>query len=490
MNQSLPQSPQTMISFADPITWGWIYYASEWLIRVAMVLIVPVRRTPAAAKGWLLLIFFFPWAGLILYFILGRNRWPQWRLDRYQRLREAFFPVLQRLGKSTNIFHPELSSELNMAVRLAENLGDHPILGGNGADILVDYDDSIRRLITDIDAARNHVHVLFYIFEDDAVGQSVVEALARAVARGVTCRALVDAIGSRSSLRTLTPKLTAAGVAIHELLPVGLFNRKSARFDLRNHRKIAIIDGRIGYTGSQNLVNAVYKPGIVYEELMVRVTGPVVLELQAVFVWDWFLETDEILDGELVFPDPVLTGAAAAQGLPSGPGFPTENNQRLIVALIHAARERVVITTPYFIPDEPLLQALQTAGLRGVEVHLVLSAIADQLLVTLAQRSYYDELLDAGVKIHLYRPKFLHAKHVTIDDQITLVGSSNMDLRSFSLNAEFSLLFYDRDVTARVHEQQERYFNNSDPLTAQKWDERSLPAKIGQNLARLLSPLL
>jgi cardiolipin synthase len=160
------------------------------------------------------------------------------------------------------------------------------------------------------------------------------------------------------------------------------------------------------------------------------------------------------------------------------------------VALVHGARERVVLTTPYFIPDEALLQALQTAVLRGVEVHLVVSRLADQLLVSLAQKSYYAELLRAGIRIHRYREKFLHAKHLSIDGEVTLVGSSNMDIRSFVLNAEVSVVFFDRGVTARLRAEQERYFAASDLLSAEGWDNRRLAAKVCENLARLMSPLL
>src|SRR5262249_19256238 len=177
--------------------------------------------------------------------------------------------------------------------------------------------------------------------------------------------------------------------------------RKAARLDLRNHRKVAVIDGAVGYAGSQNLVGAEFKPGLVYEELVARVTGPIVLELQYVFVGDWYLETEEVLDGVDIFPDPVHTGGVAAQTLPSGPSYPAQNNRRVVVSLLYAARKRAVITTPYFIPDEPLLLALKTAASRGVEVHLIVSRQQDQLLVGLAQKSYYEELLEAGVKIHL-----------------------------------------------------------------------------------------
>jgi cardiolipin synthase len=332
--------------------------------------------------------------------------------------------------------------------------------------------------------------LLFYIFADDQATAPVIEALGRAVKRGVRCRVLADAIGSRSGLRALRPRLTALGVEVHEMLPVRLLPWRKARLDLRNHRKIAVIDGRVGYTGSQNLVTGNYTQGITYEDLMVRVTGPVVLELQYVFAADWFLETSEVLDSETEFPSPEITGDVPAQALPSGPDFPTQNNQRLFVALIHGSRKQVVLTTPYFIPDEPLLQAMQTAALRGVDVHLVVSEKADQLIVGLAQKSYYEELLEAGVQIHLYRTNFLHAKHLSVDDSVALIGTSNLDIRSFALNAEVMLMICDAGVTARLVAEQLRYFENSRLLSLSTWQGRSFGSQLAENLARLLSPLL
>lgn len=478
------------MTWTEPAAWGWIFVASEWVIRLAMLAVVPFRRTPAAAKGWLLLIFFEPWIGLLLYWLIGRPTLPRWRHEQIARIPHAFAGVRKRLVCHPNVFHPDVGIDLAPAVTLAENLGRMPILGGNAVELLVDYEGTVDRLVADVDAARHHVHLLFYIFADDSTTARVIDALGWAVRRGVQCRVLVDSVGSRATLPTLIPKLTGLGVAVHETLPVGFWRGRMARLDLRNHRKIAVIDGRVAYTGSQNLVAAAFKEGITYEELMIRVTGPVVLALQYVFVADWFLEAGEVLDCTEVFPDPPVTGSVAVQSLPSGPDFPTQNNQRLIVALVHGARRRVVITTPYFIPDEPLLQALQTAVLRGVEVHLIVSAKEDQWLVCLAQKSYYEELLEAGVQIHLYRQNFLHAKHLSVDDSVCLIGTSNMDIRSFALNAEIILVIYDTDVTARLAGEQKRYAGHCELLTLAEWRSRPFRNKLAQNLARLLSPLL
>jgi cardiolipin synthase len=455
-----------------------------------MLVVVPFRRSPEAAKGWLLLVFFLPLPGLVLYLLIGRPTHPRWRYRRFARLPEVFEPVRQRLAAGSRVCRPDLPPALSQAAGLVQNLAHLGTLEGNDAELLAGYDRSIDRLVADIDQARNHVHLLYYIFADDETGRKIVDSLGRAAKRGVTCRVLIDALGSRRWSRALAGKLTDLGVAVHQVLPVSWLRPWSARADLRNHRKIAVIDGRVRYTGSQNLVDAAFKPGIVYEELVVRVTGPVVLQLQAVFVADWFLETQEVLHDPELFPDAPATGAVAAQVLPSGPDYPTANAQRLVVALVHCARERVVITTPYFIPDSPLLQALQTAVLRGVEVHLVVSRLADQLLVSLAQRSFYGELLRGGVRVYRYRDKFLHAKHLSIDGAVALIGSSNMDMRSFVLNAEVSLVVYDAGVAERLRAEQERYFAGSDVLSAEEWDRRPLASKVCENVARLFSPLL
>jgi cardiolipin synthase len=478
------------MAWTDSIVLAWIFFTGEWVIRLAMLVVVPLRRTPAAAKGWLLLIFFEPWVGLIIYLLIGRAKLPRARRQRLAALPQALAKVVARLTGHPHIFHPDVGPALSQAVNLAEKLGQSPILGGNDVELLIDYDRTIARLVADIDQAAHHVHLLFYIFADDAATAPVIDALGRAAKRGVSCRVLADAIGSRTALRSLGPKLAQRGVALHAMLPVSLFPWRRARLDLRNHRKIAVIDGHVGYTGSQNLIAADFKKGLAYEDLMARVTGPVVLELQYIFAADWFLETNEVLDGPTEFPGPAIAGGVPAQVLPSGPAFSTQNNQRLFVALIHGAVKQVVLTTPYFIPDEPMLQAIQTAAFRGVEVHLVVPDKGDQALVRLAQESYYAELLEAGVHIHLYGKNFLHAKHLRIDDSVALIGSSNLDIRSFVLNAEVMLMVYDRDVARRLAVEQDRYFANSGLLTAAAWGRRSFGRKLAGNLARLLSPLL
>ncbi len=469
--------------------WAWTFFIAEWAIRLVMLFYVPQKRSPAAARTWLLLIFIEPFLGLFLYALLGRAYMPKRRIE----LQEEVSRLIKRKVKplESHVRRPDLPPEFLQAVRLAENLGDFPILGGNHVELLPDYDGAVGRLIADIAAARRHVNLLYYLFADDKIGNRVADALIAAARRGVVCRLLLDSFASRRALRTLAPRLRAAGVEVVAVLPLGFFRRKAARLDLRNHRKIAVLDGRIAYVGSQNIVDADFKRGIVYEELVARVTGPVVHELQAVLLADRFFETEtEASQEEESFPVLDHTGDVEAQTLPSGPGYPFENNLRLVVALLYAAQKRVVMTTPYFIPDDTLLQAMTTAAQRGVEVHLVVSSKADQWLVGLAQRSYYEELLTAGVRIHVYKTHFLHAKHLSIDDQVALIGSTNMDMRSFALQCEVSLLVYDETVVKALHAVQQRYFDGSSVLTPEQWRRRPLLVRLLQNLARLVDSVL
>jgi cardiolipin synthase len=318
----------------------------------------------------------------------------------------------------------------------------------------------------------------------------VADALTRATARGVQCRVLIDAVGGERGLAGLGPRLRAAGADVRAMLPGGLLRRSAGRFDLRNHRKIVVIDGRIGYTGSQNIADATFVAGYPNEELMARVTGPVVAQLEGVFLTDWFLETNQRLNLQELASGMTVAGESVAQVLPSGPGYPLENARDVFIALLYSARKSVVITTPYFIPDEPFLQALRAAAARGVDVHLVVSKHANQPVSQFAQRAYYEDLLAAGMQIHLYRPRFLHAKHWSVDDQVAVVGTTNIDIRSFALNAEVSLLVFDPAVVATLARVQARYFAESDLLDAHAWNRRPFVAKVAQNVARLADSLL
>ncbi len=464
-------------------TLGEAYYVVEWIIRLAMLAVVPFRRSPAAASSWLLLIFFLPLPGLVLFLAIGTPQFPRWRGVRFERLRPLFAEVAGQMQRAAP---PEPDTPADIAA-LADRLGGLPATGGNTVTLLDDYDATVDRLIADIDQARHHVRLLAYIFADDALAQRVIAALGRAVRRGVACHVLVDPVGSHRWIKGTLDALRREGVHVRAALPFHLLRGRTRR-DMRNHRKLFIVDGAIGYAGSQNIVAKDFRPGVVNRELVARVTGPAVAAMSAIFVADWYLETEDLLDSAIAVP--AQSGADALQVLPSGANYPLEGFLTMLTWQVGQAESEIVIVTPYLIPDEALLVALQTAVVRGVEVHIVVSAVVDQWLVNLAQASYYDELLARGVRIHRYRGYLLHAKAVRIDERLGIVGSSNVDIRSFQLNEEVSLLLLGREAIRDLQQIQNGYLAASDEIALDAWRQRRRLRKLAENGARLVSPLL
>ena len=267
----------------------------------------------------------------------------------------------------------------------------------------------------------------------------------------------------------------------------------TARYDLRNHRKSAVIDGNKGYTGSHNVTEPSYGGkggGQLWHDLTLRLTGPVVLQLQGVFLEDWYSETGEMMDAEHLFNEPLQPGGSVMQTVPSGPSYATENYQRLIVASIIGAREQVTITTPYLIPDAGLLQAIEVACLRGVRVRLIVPEKSDQFVVGHAARAYFGDLLRIGVELYLYQDGLLHAKTMSVDGELTFLGSSNFDIRSFALNFEINLILYGRDENELLLDAQEEYRSRSRRLVLEEWQARPRWMPPVESVTKLFSPLL
>ena len=472
------------------LPWSWTLMAGEWLVRLTMLAYIPQRRPPAAARTWLLLIFLFPWAGLVVHLIVGRIQIPKRRRTLLENLSRTVREAAQGLPPEIRTPLDQLPEGVANAARLAERLTAFPMLSGNTVELLSEYEASLERLAADIRNARLRVHLLYYIYGDDDVAERVTQALEQAARKGVQCRLLLDGIGSKQALKTVAPRLRAAGVEVTEVLPVRFLRPRGTRVDIRNHRKVAIIDGQIGYVGSQNVVAPRFVPGFPNEELVARVTGPIVAELGAVFWVDRLQETEPTADSSPGWGPTERTGDVVAQLIPSAPSYRQQTFAMLLVSLIHQARRNVTITTPYFVPDEPFLAALRTAIERGVQVRLIVPLHSNQRLTVLAQSSYYEELLEAGVEIHQYRTHFLHAKSLVIDDDLVIVGSSNMDIRSFAINAEANLLIHDATVARQVRELNQRHIDQSDRLTLEAWRRRPLAIRIAQNTARLADSLL
>jgi len=466
------------------------------IVFIATVYLSANRR-PSAAIAWVLAIIFIPYLGALVFLLIGVGRLPRSRREKQREVNEL---ILARTAGLDQVSHREEWPEwLGSAARLNRNLGALPMVGGNRIELLPDYEGSIASMVAAVDEATEFVHVQFYILVLDTVTQPFFDALARAVKRGVAVHVLSDYLACLMLPRRKETIAAFAemGAEWRALLPLRFWRGQWRRPDMRNHRKLLIVDGRVGFTGSQNMIDSTYlkpgnlKRGLHWHELMMRLEGPAVRELNAVFLADWYSETDEILPFDT---SPVVLPAAAdlldAQVLPSGPSFDNDNNLKLYAMLIHKAEHRVSITSPYFVPEESTMLAIVTAASRGVQVELFASAIGDQALVYHAQRSYYEELLRAGVAIYLYRePTVLHAKHFTIDDDVSVVGSSNMDIRSFSLNMEVSVLVHGAEFVQRMRVVQDEYRSNSRRVELADWLDRPAGAKVFDNLARLTSSL-
>ena len=490
---------------------------SDWPVAAPILVALPIvlslatlaavlldrRCRSQSAISWVLLVIVAPLVGPIIYWIFGKAWLSRKREAAYvevaaerreARLREeaSGAGAMRRTARET-VLRALSPDQRLLAVQAASISGDFPV-GGNDIEIFEEADDLFARMVEDIEAAEQHVHIEFYIALEDRTTAPVFAALERAALRGVACRLLLDGIGSRALLLSERhSQLRAAGVQVVEALPVGIVRRRFGRIDLRNHRKIVVIDRAIGYIGSHNLaakdfkVKERYAPWI---DATMRVAGPAANDLQKIFAEDWFLETDEELWH--LIGQGVLDGhtSALAQVLGTGPATYESAMPQLILSIVHLAEEEVVLTTPYFVPDEPALASLLTAARRGVRTVLVVPEQNDSWLVKLASRKFYQRLLDAGVEIWHYRGGLLHAKTIVVDGKTSLMTSANLDRRSFELNLEASLVVYDGETSRRLRAVQERYLARSRRINAREWHARPAWKRLVENTVGLLSPLL
>jgi cardiolipin synthase len=462
------------------------------IVSIAFIPLVLLRRKePSSTFAWIFVLLAFPALGIVLFWYLGRDR-----IRRPVRTRLAVSSQLrQRLEDritDTPAAAPAVRTSLIDAqpeamrgvMRLATRMGRANLVRGNRVELLVGATGTYDALVQAIDGARSHVHLEFYAFRRGVAAQRVIDALERASERGVKVRLLYDAFGSLGVSRALRGLRKKGGEAspFFPLDPI----RRAATINLRNHRKLVVVDGALGFCGGIN-VGDEFVP---WRDVMLRVEGPAVGQLQAVFVEDWYFATREDLDDDACFPALPEPGDAVLQIVQSGPDQTMGAIHHLYFAAIAAARERVWISTPYFVPDRAVLVALQTAALRGIDVRLVVPAHSNYPVAKWAGESFYEELLGAGVRIFEYGPDMLHTKALVVDGCFATVGSANLDVRSFRLNFELVAVVYDDDIVfelTQLHDQDQR---SSRELTHPEWDKRSFGARFKEGVGRLLSPML
>lgn len=484
-----------MSTFLAGLTGVGVLAIVEFALVVVALVVAPRGRRPSSALAWILLITLLPLVGVVLFAIIGSPSLPRGRREKQQHmdsLIEEHTRDLEDVSRSLGA-PPWLPS----VARLNQTVGAMPLLEGNDARLLTCFDDQLAALIAAVDGARRYVHVEFYILSHDASTAPFFGALEAAVQRGVTVRVLLDHMGSRSypGYRKTRRELDRIGAEWRLMLPVQPLRGRYQRPDLRNHRKLLVVDGEVGFVGSLNLIDPSYqkranrRKGLRWLDLMAEVHGPVVHEVDALFVTDWYSETDQLLaTSQEQVPATQRQRMMLAQVAPSGPGFKTENNLALFNTLIYYAQRRISITSPYFVPDESLLGAITTAARRGVAVELFVGGIGDQFFVFHAQHSYYADLLDAGVRIYEYpAPTILHSKHMSVDEQVAVIGSSNMDIRSFQLDLELMLMVCDRGFVDQLRAVEDGDRAVSSELTADEWNQRSRGHGLVDDLTRLTS---
>ena len=484
---------------------GAIVAVGVFVIHLATVLRAITRpdRTPASRVAWVATIMCLPIIGVVAYLFLGETSIGR---ERVHRLDEAERRLAAPSGAGTEPGDP-VAATVSDLCRSINGFGPTPgnrvvLLGdpaASPANPTLDCDRAIKELIEAIEAATEHIHVSFYIWLDDGNGGRVADAITAAARRGVTCRVMADALGSRDFVRgPRWRQLREAGahlqISLQDIPRMG--NAAVGRVDLRNHRKLVVIDNRIAFCGSQNcadpqfLVKAKYAPWI---DILLRCEGPVVRQAQHLFLATWIAETgEEDLYGlPAAAPEPKrYDDGVVAQMFGTGPTTPGNTMSDAFVSALYAAERELIITTPYFVPDQALLRAVCAAPRRGVETTLVVPARNDSLLVAAACRSAYADLLRSGVRLFEYPLGLLHTKTLTVDARITLVGSANMDRRSLELNFENNLLVLDPVVTATIRDRQLGYISQSTIIKAESVDDWPFRARLINNAIGMASPLL
>lgn len=473
------------------VQWLALLVLLSWCVTALMGILVIRYRRPERAWAWLAVMFGLPVVGPVLYVLFGGQILTLRRRRRYSRDLRPDHKREERRDFSVYESEPDLPDYLADTPAQVKAAGDYGPMGGNTLSVTHDHSEIVSRLIRDIDTASHHVHLTFYIFMDDRIGRRIAQALTDAAQRGVQCRVLLDSVGSGAAFHRLVPQIEKAGVEVRAAFPANPFRSRLKRFDLRNHRKICIIDGRIAHIGSCNVGEPALPPPNRRPryDIMMRSEGPLALQLQTLFLADWEFEGPELEHQEDYFPEMGGAGSAIAQTVPTDPLVDTAPVRDTAQYLFSHARHGITLITPYFIPDEPLEVSLCQAARRGVDVRVVIPARSDLRFVDAATRSYCRVCRDAGARIYSFQPGFLHAKMLLVDDAVAMIGSANFDNRSFRLNLETNAVIYDRTCVEEVKQIQNHYISQSE-LVSEPSAGYPRMRHMAEDLARLFSPLL
>ncbi len=469
-----------------------------WLMIVATTLRIVFKRRPTTyVIAWMLVIYILPIVGIILYFSLGEAHLGQQRVKRAQKMRPIIANFINRISIFPDIFTTQVSQVSKPIFQLCKHQTGLDGINGNHIELLSDTDTIFDQLIEDINQATSNIEMVFYIWNEGGRADDVEKALIEATKRGVTCHLMVDSAGSRHFLRTNASKrMREAGIIIIEALKVNLLRFMFRRLDLRQHRKVAIIDNYISYTGSMNIVDPRFfkqnKHVGEWVDIMVRMRGPVTTLMGAIYASDWELETgtDLALPQITDFAEPPEEKKHIMQLIASGPGYTENMIHQVLLTAIYAAQKQIIFTTPYLVPSDDILHAVCTAAQRGVEVIIIVPKKNDSLMVKWASRAFFSELLEGGVKLYQYNDNLLHTKSVLIDNQLSLVGTVNLDMRSLWLNFEITTVIDDAEFAQSLFSLLQGYLAKSEKVNIEIWKQRPIWQRIVERLFYFFAPLL
>ena len=452
------------------------------------------QRSPSSALGWVAVCLVFPFMGPCLYFLFGINR-VETRAKKLEDMRPASLIDLQDYEKAANIVSVAPSAlkfpvRFSEIAKISERVTGFPLLAGNRIKILHNGESAYPDMINTIESAQKTIYLTTYIFDTTRTGKRFIGALAAAVQRGVDVRVIIDGFGELYSMTRAGTKLKKAGVRVARFLPPMLIP-PSVHINLRNHRKILIADGHTGYTGGMNIgdrqLAATNKKSRIVD-IHFRLTGPIVMQLEQVFLEDWTFCTGE--QSEPTPSLPVQSGNVLCRAITDGPNEDINKLSTILIGAISSARERILIMTPYFLPSAEMISALKTAALRGIDVRIVLPLKNNLPFVQWASNNMLSELIYWGVKIYYQPPPFVHSKLFLCDDHYAQIGSANLDPRSLRLNFEFNVEFYDREVTETLSAHVEDTISKSTKITLESIENRPLIIKVRDALIWLFSPYL
>ncbi len=474
----------------------YVLSPGELLNLIFIPSVINKRKPAVTAIAWIMALLAMPYVGAALYFTIGDNRMKR-RVKKRIKAAVQIEPALEgvsHVAASRRLLDDDELRQLpaitSALARLALSMRNAPQTTHNHVELLETGAEKFDVLLKAITGAQHHVHLEYYTFEPDETGRHVCEALIDCARRGVEVRVLWDAVGSFTAYGGFFDELEAAGGKVTSFMPARLTYRR-LEINFRNHRKIAIIDGRLGLTGGMNIGNEYrgYQTEP-WRDLHMAIEGPAVHDLQEIFAEDWYFACKESLGSAIYFPRPRMAGDEIVQIVPSGPDLEWPAIHQIIFSAITLAKERVFLMTPYFVPTESLLTALKTAAQRGVDVRLLLPRHSDVALVFWAGRSYYEELLQAGVRIFKYTGSMLHAKAMSVDGHFATIGSANLDERSFYLNFEINAMLYSTRLAHHVEGLIRADMDPDNEVLLERFKQRPYRARLAENACRLLSPLL